>query len=398
SSILTQTFGEIRLDTALISDASFQMILVFDQDSVRAQIPDVNISLHHVEVLSDTTDILFGDLQMDLTQTDINLNNNVRLSCNTMLFERNEDITLSNVRLTGASGQRFVTCQEIAFKNFRLFEFLAGRELSADSIAIGNSTIHVTRDLPGLFPSFTGTRSARNQRPIWIKALTLRNVDLNYETESQHLSLAALDANARDITDLSWRSMANQLRAVSVKNFQWHDERQNVRSELKSVRLTPDRALIAAGSATIDSLAIEVSDLHVAHPLPILLNGDMNWDFAKAGGLRIRGVIPPAGSNGFSVEQLSVGDMEADIHFGDLHLATRVKDLTGREVNPDAPRHLQGMFSDLTITSPGLQLDADSIDLNTGRLSRFYNVTITDNINRAAMSYAETTGTLWTGE
>lgn len=398
SSILTQTFGEIRLDTALISDASFQMILVFDQDSVRAQIPDVNISLHHVEVLSDTTDILFGDLQMDLTQTDINLNNNVRLSCHTMLFERNEDITLSNVRLTGASGQRFVTCQEIAFKNFRLFEFLAGRELSADSIAIGNSTIHVTRDLPGLFPSFTGTRSARNQRPIWIKALTLRNVDLNYETESQHLSLAALDANARDITDLSWRSMANQLRAVSVKNFQWHDERQNVRTELKSIRLTPDRATIAAGSATVDSLAIEVSDLHVAHPLPILLNGDMNWDFAKAGGLRIRGVIPPAGSNGFSVERLSVGDMEADIHFGDLHLSTRVKDLTGREVNPDAPRHLQGMFSDLTITSPGLQLDADSIDLNTGRLSRFYNVTITDNINRAAMSYAETTGTLWTGE
>src|SRR5690606_36319311 len=277
SSILTQTFGEIRLDTALISDASFQMVLVFDQDSVRAQIPDVNISLHHVEVLSDTTDILFGDLQMDLTQTDIILNNNVRLSCNAMLFERNEDITLSNVRLTGASGQRFVTCQEIAFKNFRLFEFLAGRELNADSIAIGNSTIHVTRDLPGLFPSFTGTRSARNQRPIWIKALTLRNVDLNYETESQHLSLAALDANARDITDLSWRSMANQLRAVSVKNFQWHDERQNVRTELKSIRLTPDRATIAAGSATVDSLAIEVSDLHVAHPLPILLNGDMNW-------------------------------------------------------------------------------------------------------------------------
>src|SRR5690606_36309672 len=80
SAILTQTFGEIRLDTATINDASFQMVLVFDQDSVRAHIPDVNLSLHNVEVLSDTTDILFGDLQMDLTETDINLNDDVSLS------------------------------------------------------------------------------------------------------------------------------------------------------------------------------------------------------------------------------------------------------------------------------------------------------------------------------
>src|SRR5690606_27462343 len=59
SAILTQTFGEIRVDTAMIQDASFQMVLVFDEDSVRAHIPDVNLSLHNVEVLSDTTDILF---------------------------------------------------------------------------------------------------------------------------------------------------------------------------------------------------------------------------------------------------------------------------------------------------------------------------------------------------
>jgi hypothetical protein len=396
SAILTQTFGEIRLDTALINDASFEMVLVFDQDSVRAQIPDVNISLHNVEVLSDTTDIIFGDLQMDLAKTDINLNNDVRLSCNTMLFERNEDIIISNVNLTGASGERFVSCERIGFKNFRLFEFIAGRELRADSIALENATIHVTRDLPGLFPTFTGTRSTRNERPIWIGTLSLQNVNLDYENVSQQLSIATLNATAREITDLSWRSMAAQLRAVGIERLTWHDDRQNVRSRLTNFRLTPSRASISACSATIDSLRIEVSDLTVAHPLRFLLHGDfLHWGFVEADYLRIGGYIPPARAKGFAIGRIAVGRLGTDIRFGDTHFSARMRDLLGHNVTPNLPDRLSGTITALTLVSPDVQLEADSIALNTESLSRYYNLRITDKTIRCAMPYAETTGLSW---
>lgn len=399
SAILTQTFGEIRLDTALINDASFQMVLVFDQDSVRAQIPDVNISLHDVEVLSDTTDIIFGDLQMDLTETDINLNNDVRLSCNTMLFERNEDIIISNVNLTGASGERFVSCERIGFKNFRLFEFIAGRELKADSIAIANATIHVTRDLPGLFPSFTGARAARNGRPIWIGALSLRGVDLHYENADQQLAIGSLDASARDITDLSWRSMAYQLRTVGIQTLLWRDDRKNLRSHLKNFHLTPERASVSAGSAIIDSLAIEVSGLSVDRPLPFLLGGNyQHWGSVEARNLRIDGHMPTAGSERFSVERLAIGRLDADVSLGNLHIATQIRDLVGHHVTPDAPERLRGSFSAFALASPDARFEADSFALDTERLSRFYNLRITDRGTRASMAYAESSGGLWTRE
>lgn len=396
SAILTQTFGEIRLDTAVINDASFEMMLVFDQDSVRTQIPDVDISLHDVEVLSDTTDIIFGDLQMDLTETEINLNNDVRLSCNTMLFERNEDILISNVNLTGSSGERFVSCEQIGFKNFRLFEFLAGRELRADSIAIGNAIIHVTRDLPGLFPSFTNTRSTRNPRPVWIGALSLRSVDLNYENASQQLSIASLDANAREITELSWRAMAQQLRSVGIGTFTWRDERKNVQSRLQDVHLTPDRASVQVGRAAIDSLTIEVSDLSITRPLPFLLQGNFQqWGFLEARSLRIAGYVPAADTEGFSVEMLTVGHLDADIRLGDLHFFTQMHNLVGRNVTPHAPERLKGMISEFTLATPDTQFEADSIALNTESLSRFYNLRIADKAARVAMPYAETTGLSW---
>ncbi|HEX7014594.1 MAG TPA: hypothetical protein VF191_03730 [Cyclobacteriaceae bacterium] len=396
SAILTQTFGEIRLDTATINDASFEMVLVFDQDSVKAQIPDVNISLHNVEVLSDTTDIIFGDLQMDLTQTDINLNNDVRLSCNTMLFERNEDITISNVNLTGASGERFVSCERIGFKNFRLFEFLAGRELSADSIAIGNATIHVTRDLPGLFPSFTSTRSTRDQRPVRIRALSLRNVDLNYENASQQLSIGSLDANASDITDLSWRSMAQQLRSVGIGTLTWRDERKNVHSSLRNFRLTTDRASIAVGSATIDSLTIDVSGLSVARPLPFLLQGDFrHWGFVTTRDLRIGGYIPTAAARSFSVRQFAIDRLEADVRLGDMHFSGHMRNLVGHNITHDTPQRLEGTLSGLRFVSRETQLEADSIALNTEGLSKFYNLRITNEATDVATSYAETSGLSW---
>lgn len=393
SAILTQTFGEIRLDTAMIHDASFQMVLVFDQDSVRAHIPDVNISLHDVEVLSDTTDILFGDLQMDLTETTINLNNDVRLACNTMLFERNEDITISNVSLTGASGERFATCESIGFKNFRLFEFIAGRELSADSIAIGNATIHVTRELPGLFPSFTNTRSTRNRRPVHIAALSLRNVNLNYENATQHLSITTLDANARNISDLSWRSMAEQLNSVDVGILNWRDDLQNVRCELRDLHLTPGHASVGRGTAIVDSLDVAVSDLRLTHPLSPLLHGDFrNWNTVDVGNFRVRGSISPAETKGFTVGTLAIGRLDVDIRFDGQRFSTLMRDVAGSDVGPNFPERFKGTIHQLNIASQHAQFEIDSAVLNTESVSHFYNMRITDSVMRAALSYAEASG------
>lgn len=393
SAMLTQTFGEIRLDTATINDASFQMVLVFDQDSVRAHIPDVNLSLHNVEVLSDTTDILFGDLQMDLTETDINLNDDVSLSFSTMLFERNEDITISHVSLTGSSGERFVMCESIGFKNFRLFEFIAGRALRADSIAIQNAIIHVTRELPGLFPNFSDTRSARSERPIHIDALSLRNVDLRYENTHQHLNLAKLDAYAHDITDLSWRSMARQLNVVHVGRLLWRDDVKNIQCNLNHISVTPTRAYVGKGSATVDSLDVEISEFHGSHRVSSLLEGDfLNWQSVEIGSLSLGGYVSPSEPKNFSIGRLTIGRLDADILLGSHHLSTRMRNLLGHSVGSGFPAHLEGGFYEFRVVSPDMHFEVDSALLDTERLSQLYNLRVTDNTTRIATSYAEASG------
>src|SRR5690606_18383 len=317
----------------------------------------------------------------------------VSLSFSTMLFERNEDITISHVSLTGSSGERFVMCESIGFKNFRLFEFIAGRALRADSIAIQNAIIHVTRELPGLFPNFSDTRSARSERPIHIDALSLRNVDLRYENTHQHLNLAKLDAYAHDITDLSWRSMARQLNVVHVGRLLWRDDVKNIQCNLNHISVTPTRAYVGKGSATVDSLDVDISEFHGSHRVSSLLEGDfLNWQSVEIGSLSLGGYVSPSEPKNFSIGRLTIGRLDADILLGSHHLSTRMRNLLGHSVGSGFPAHLEGGFYEFRVVSPDMHFEVDSALLDTERLSQLYNLRVTDNTTRIATSYAEASG------
>lgn len=397
--ILRQTFGEIQLDTATIANAAFQMTLTVDQDSIKANIPQVNIDLHDLALVEGSSEIRFGDLQMDLSETEISVNDNVRLVCNAMLFERNEDLTISNIRLTDVlNNETFAACERIGFRNFRIFEFLVGRELRADSIAITNADVTLTQVFLDLFPNFSGRGQKHNTMGVAIDELSLQDVDLSYTNNILHLALSDVSTRVNNIRDLSWTYLLEQLKAIDLGSLSYAHKTHDLRTELRSIRLTPGSAAIKHADLSYGSLMVRASDLIAARSVPYVGGEDhTNWKSITFGNLIVEGPLPE-NQKPIAVDNLIIHSLMANIMLNEKKVALTAKDLHARDVSTSGTTslgELSGRLYQVGISSSPVMVSVDSILLNTNETSGLYNVIINTSNGRNAIPYAEATRLTW---
>ena len=397
--ILRQTFGEIQLDTATIANAVFQMTLAVDQDSIKANIPQVNIDLHDLALAEDSSEIQFGDLQMDLSETEISVNDNVRLVCNAMLFERNEDLTISNIRLTDVlNNETFAACERIGFRNFRLFEFLVGRELRADSIAITNADVTLTQAFLNLFPDFSGRRPKNSTMGVVVNELSLHDVDLSYTDNMLHLAMSDVSTRVNNIRDLSWTYLLEQSRAIYLGSLSYTNKTHNLHAGLRGIRLTPGSAAIKQVDLSYDSLMIKASDLIASRSVQYSPGEDYtNWSTVEFGNLIIEGSLPE-NQKTIEVDNLIIHNFMTNIMLNERKVSLMAKDLRARDIKTSGTTSLgdvSGRVYQVGISASPAMVSVDSILLNMNETSQLYNVTINTSEGENAIPYAEAVGLTW---
>lgn len=397
--ILKQTFGEIQLDTATIENAVFQMTLAVDQDSIKANVPQVNIDLHDVAVVTDSTDIQFGELAMDLSETEISVNDNVRLICNSMLFERDEDLTISKIRLTDVvSNETFAACERIGFKNFRLFEFLIGRQLQADSIALKNADVTLTPAFLDLFPDFSGRSSGRRTTSVSINELSLQGVNLSYSNNILHLELNDVSTKANNIQNLSWSYLLGRLQNLELGAVSYENKNLDLRGRLAGIRLTPTLASMRRGEFSYGSLTAHATGLTAARHVPYSPGDDATqWKAINVGSLIMKGSLPKK-QNPLVIGNLVIRDLDANLGLNGKTLSLRAKDLRVRDLNTAGYAsfgELSSRVYEVDLSSHAGKLTIDSIMLDTDERSEFYNIRVDTNGNIAELPYARAEDLIW---
>lgn len=398
--ILRQTFGEIQLDTASITNAVFQMTLGVDQDSIKANIPKVNITLHNLALVDGNSEIQFGDLQMDLSETEISVNDNVRLVCNEMLFERNEDLIISSIRLTDVlNNETFASCERIGFRNFRLFEFLVGRELRADSIAIKNADVTLTQAFLDLFPDFSGRGQKRNTLGVAIDELSLQNVDLSYTNSTLHLALQDVSTRVNNIQDLEWTYLLEQVNRIDLGALSYANNTDSLRAGLHGVRLTPSSATIRQADFRYGSVMVKASDFVALRSTPYAPGDDYtNWKSVAFGDLVVEGTLPGGNHKPMDVDNLFINRLMANFMFNERNISFVAEDLHARNVSTNGTTSLgdlSGRLYQVGASASSTMVSIDSILLNMHETSALYNVNINTGKSRNALPYAEVMGLTW---
>jgi hypothetical protein len=399
SDMLKRAFGEIRLDSAIIKDAAFQMTLTVNEDSIRANIPLVNINLHTLEVIEDSTDIQFGELQMDLSETELSLNDNVRLTCNEMFFEKNEDFTISNLKLTEtATGKSFVACDRIGFKFFRFFEFLISHQLRAEEINIEDADVNLSPQYLNLLPNLSGNKTSDKASIVNIGNIWLKNVNLSYTDNSRRLRAMSLYTRATGIRELSGLSLLKKLTELKLRALSFSDENLKLETNLESVNLTQSSATMQSFNLAYGSLNINaegVTAIHVAsYPASIDYT---SWKKVEFGKLVIRG-RPPQNAKLFSIGDLSIRDLVVEIKLRSGEVSLKGKNLHTNEFRSGEAMSFSaftGKLYQVGIKDSVLYTSLDSVNLDTGRGSKLYNIHLSNPDMVATIPYAEADSLVW---
>lgn len=397
SKILKQAFGEIRLDSAIIRDASFQMTLALDEDSIKANIPRVNINLHNMEVLADSSDIQFGELQMDLSETELSLNDNVRLTCNEMFFERNEDFTISNVRLIETThGQPFIECDQIGFKDFRFFEFVVRHELRAGEVSVINADVTLSPEYLDLLPAVSGGGTPAGA--VKIGHVSLRNVNANYSDNDKQLHARGLSATAIDIRNLSVTSLLKTLSQLSADDMSFSSKSDSLQAHASGAHLTRSTAEFRALNLAYRSLTVSAERLTAALPSPLSSVADLRtWESMEFGKLAVRG-RSIENNKSFAVGNLTIADLTAEVKLNGLEVGMNARDIHGTGIRTGEAFSFEGISARLQkvgINDSSFYLSLDSMLLDTKGKSRFYSTRITNQDLTVTIPYSAADQIKW---
>src|SRR5690606_9972214 len=135
-----------------------------------------------------------------------------------------------------------------------LLEFLVGRELMADSIAIEKADINLTPAFVNLFPDFSGRTPAPEAMTVAIKELSLHDVNLRYSDNLLHLTLQDVATRMNDIRNLSWPNVLEQLNGIDIGSLAYSHKTHNLSIAVRGVHLTPSSATIRQAELVYDSL------------------------------------------------------------------------------------------------------------------------------------------------
>jgi hypothetical protein len=398
SEILKQTFGEIQVDSAIIKNAAFRMTLAIDEDSIKAHIPLVNIVLHRFAVIADSSDIRFGELQMDLSETEISLNDNVRLVCNAILFERNEDFTISNVRLTETGNDRaFVECDRIGFKYFRLFEFLVSQELRAESIAIENANITLNPALLRLFPDFSRNGASGGSYEVELGTVSLRNVNASYSDGNHFLRVGDLSTRIDKVNDLSATSLLGKLNEVYLSAFSFSDKTRGLEARANTIHLTRSSATMKEANLTYGSLNVHADGVLAERSGSESLNSFTSWENIDMEKLVVQGEIPQTAKAVF-IGGVHINDLSAAIRHKGIDVSLKASKLRGKDVYTGGALscgNLRGHIYEATFNSPDAYVAMDSVNLDSTNESTFFNIVIQSDNRKTIIPYAQAEGITW---
>jgi hypothetical protein len=374
--IVKQAIGECSIDSTVIRDARVHLVVQKDRDSVKIDLPHVNINVYSFKVIRDSSAFQVGGLEVGLDRTAIALKRNFSFNCNAILFDQHRDLTLTDVVLYDSSiHKNIATCGKLKLKYFNLLDFAFDKKIRADGLTLEDAEINITPER--VRQNAANKKEDDRIEDIAIRSLALKNVTMRYADALQTIRVNKLSVTVNNLKrgavgDFQYNLGIIRFSDAFVKNTSSHLE-----SRMKGVDF--DGKLFRA--AEVD---VKKDSLHFyARNMMALKDGEESirknhrrWVNLYFNRLEITGKLPQQANNKNkpqdlpfeSIDHVSIDNIVIAAHQGNKRLSFSGKNLIAEKITAKENKitftSAQGQLSDVNMHTPDLAVSAEQIKMD----------------------------------
>lgn len=376
--ILKQAIGECSIDSTVVRDARVHFVVQKDKDSVKIDLPHVNVNVYAFKVIRDSSAFQVGGLEVGLDRTAIALRRNLSFNCNTILFDKYRDLTLTDVVLyDSASRKTIANCGRLKLKYFNLLDFAFDKKFQADELSVEDADVNLT---PERIKRKEGTKAADDRIDnVNVRLLSFKNVTVRYADESNSLRVNNLSLTVNNLKTQPAGGFSYAISDIRFANAWMRNTSGTLVSKMKGVDF--DGRLLRAAEADIQK-----DSLHLyGRQIMALKEGEeplqdnyKHWKTIHFNSLEITGRLPArSGKQGTrepkndlfeSIGQLSIGNAKINIHRDQRYIVCTGKDLEIEKMVSEQGHvkfdSIRGQLSDVDVKLKTLSAQARHITMN----------------------------------
>jgi len=377
--LIKQTIGECNVDTLEIDDAQINLVLQKEDDSTLIALPNVDFTLYTFSVTKESNTFITGTAHLELDKTSIELTDGITISCQKLIFDREQNLNFTDVQLYDAENKMMVAeCKLLRLQEFHLLSLLFDKELLIKHIAFEEAIINIPPE------NIFGTSKKGNSgglEKIMIQSIALKNVDLNYAATGKKISAIGLSMQVYNLSKKGDKPFEYQLSEIKVANANVDLEREQTHATLQNIEFKGQLLQAKKINLKQQDLEIGLEDMSAVHRGKIddFKNLDYNnWDAINANHLDLKGILPEKtttkivdttkAKNRFAVAQINVKQVSANLKNSELAFSFSGKNLALKNITiVDGEFNYQsatGTLNNLLLEAKNLTAKAEEIALS----------------------------------
>lgn len=374
--ILKQAIGECSIDSTVVRDARIHLVVQKDKDSVKIDLPHVNVNVYAFKVIRDSSAFQVGGLEVGLDRTAIALRRNLSFNCNTILFDKYRDLTLTDVVLyDSASRKNIANCGKLKLKYFNLLDFAFDKKIQADELSVEDADVNLTPE------RIKGNAKNADDKidNVNVRLLSFKNVTVRYADEAGSLRVNNLSLTVNNLKTQPAGGFVYSVSDIRFANAWGRNTSGTLVSKMKGVDF--DGRLLRAAEVNVQK-----DSLHLyAKQIMALKEGDepvqknyKHWKTVHFNSLEVTGGLtaragkktsPESKDDLFeSIGQLSIGSAKINIHHDQRYIACSGKDVEIEKMISENGNvkfdSIRGQFSDVDVKLKTLSVQARHMAVN----------------------------------
>jgi hypothetical protein len=376
--ILKQAIGECSIDSTVVRDARIHLVVQKDKDSVKIDLPHVNVNVYAFKVIRDSSAFQVGGLEVGLDRTAIALRRNLSFNCNTILFDKYRDLTLTDVVLyDSASRKNIAQCGKLKLKYFNLLDFAFDKKFQADELSIEDADVNLT---PERIKRKESSKDVDDRIDnVNVRLLSFKNVTVHYADADRSLRVNNLSLTVNNLKTRTTGDFEYAVGDIRFGNALIRNASGTLVSKMKGVDF--DGRLLRA--AEVD---VQKDSLHLhAKQIMALKEGEepvqknfKHWRAIHFNTLEVTGWLParagkkedrePKDNLFETVERLSVGTALINIHRDKKYIVCSGKDLEIEKMVSENGKvkfdSIRGQLSNVNVQLKTLSIQARQMAIN----------------------------------
>jgi hypothetical protein len=374
--ILKQAIGECSIDSTVVRDARIHLVVQKDKDSVKIDLPHVNVNVYAFKVIRDSSAFQVGGLEVGLDRTAIALRRNLSFNCNTILFDKYRDLTLTDVVLyDSASRKNIANCGKLKLKYFNLLDFAFDKKIQADELSVEDADVNLTPE------RIKGNAKNADDKidNVNVRLLSFKNVTVRYADEAGSLRVNNLSLTVNNLKTQPAAGFVYSVSDIRFANAWGRNTSGTLVSKMKGVDF--DGRLLRAAEVNVQKDSLRL----YAKQIMALKEGDepvqknyKHWKTVHFNSLEVTGGLPARAGKKTSHEskddlfesigQLSIGSAKINIHHDQRYIACSGKDVEIEKMISENGNvkfdSIRGQFSDVDVKLKTLSVQARHMAVN----------------------------------